>query len=278
MSSSNGATYRWVLRTYPKEYREVVGGELVDTANQLSGGRWSPRQSLGLVAGGLRTRERFNNDGDWLLSAAHGVGLALLIQSLVGGLARGLVAAGMDLGPGGLVVGAIPSWVSAVLAMFVAVLLVRSTKRPTLLLITVLFLGVEIVSTVLSPEFFSVSRLWWIAWPLVALWFVDRFGDGRGLLSVPTVALLAIALVLFAVVAGDPFLVSVAIPGLVALGLFSIRLRPTWAFAALALVARGSLNPVNVSLVELGIFTATLGVIGLIGWVAVRSVRRLSDV
>lgn len=130
---------------------------------------------------------------------------------------------------------------------------------------------------VLNPEFFSVLGLDSIVWPLLSLGLLDRVGDGRGLLSARSTALIAMGLVVFAVVVGDPLATVVAIPTFMVLGLLLIRLRPTWAFAALILGARGFIVP-DVSLAGLGSSVAALVVVGLIGSVAVRSVRRLSDV
>lgn len=277
MRGNKGARYRWVLHAYPKEYREAVGGELVYTANELSGGKWSPRQSLGLLAGGLRTRERIANNGDWLLSAARGLGLALVIQTLSGGLALGLIAAGVDAAPGWELVGGIQPWAVAVLGVFVVALLVRSTQRPTLLLVASLLMGLEFIVGIAGPELFSVYGLASGAWRLLSLWALDRFGDGRGLLSARSVVISSIVLVSFAVVVGDPSLTVVAIPTVMVLGLLLIRLRPTWAFAALILGARGFIVP-DASLAGLVGSAAALVIVGMIGSVAVRSVRRLSDV
>ena len=90
MSSNGGSDYRLVMRAYPLEYREAVGDELIDTANALSGNRWSLRQSTGLLTGGLRTRERLASNGDWRRAAASGFGIALLLGHLSVALAAAL--------------------------------------------------------------------------------------------------------------------------------------------------------------------------------------------
>ena len=56
MSSNGGSNYRWVMRAYPTDYRQAVGDELVDTANALSGNRWSLRQSRAADRRGLEHR------------------------------------------------------------------------------------------------------------------------------------------------------------------------------------------------------------------------------
>ena len=46
--------YRWAIRAYPPRFRRRHGGEIIDTAVDLSDGRWSLRQALSLLLGGLR--------------------------------------------------------------------------------------------------------------------------------------------------------------------------------------------------------------------------------
>jgi hypothetical protein len=55
--------YRFVLMAYPPNYRRENGSEITDTVNELTGERWSIRQSASLAFGGLRTRTRHATHG-----------------------------------------------------------------------------------------------------------------------------------------------------------------------------------------------------------------------
>ena len=76
--------YRFAVLTYPPEYRRQRGPEIVALANELAGDRWSIRQWLGLVSGGLRARARSatrsTSRGVW----ESGTRIALLIWLVIG--------------------------------------------------------------------------------------------------------------------------------------------------------------------------------------------------
>lgn len=77
--------YRLALRAYPPAYRHQHGGELVDTARALAGGRWSFRQWRSLLIGGLRTRALLASHGSarevWTSALALALALGYLIPT-----------------------------------------------------------------------------------------------------------------------------------------------------------------------------------------------------
>jgi hypothetical protein len=81
--------YRWATQAYPSAYRKERTDEIVALANELSDGRWSIRQSLGLLAGGLQTRARLATQssprGVWE-SGARSALLVLFIWAAAGPL------------------------------------------------------------------------------------------------------------------------------------------------------------------------------------------------
>ena len=277
MSKAKHAKYRWVLSAYPAEYRAAVGHELVDTANALTGGRWSVRQSVGLLAGGLRTRERLSTGGDWKRSAATGLGIGFLVGRLAVGLTVLLLLSGvqsleytMDQ-PGGL-----PLWLVALLALIEVGLLVRSTRRPTLICIALIEVSfIVALAFGLSGDFgASLSQL--IPIELASLWFIDRFGDGRGVLTGKSVGVASVSSVALSFVMGDPALPGVAIVLTLVVGVLFIRLRPTWAFAATSLFLPFA-TP-DASLVGLAISASYIAVAASLGYVAIRSLRRIERI
>ena len=266
MSSNGGSNYRWVMRAYPADYRQAVGDELVDTANALSGNRWSLRQSAGLLTGGLRTRERLASNGDWRMAAASGFGIALLLGHLSVALAAALFLGGLRASDGVLV-----SDQQALVAAFAAtsalsvLLLVRSTARGTLATLAALQVGL-LVATWIGGSLVGVTQVLSFA----TLWFIAKYGDGRAVLSAPLVAGLTALLVGVAFAASEPFAPIVLKPALILLGLGLIRLRPSVAFAAALTVA---FNPFIV-----GSFSAENGglllIAGVVGYFAYRNVDR----
>ncbi|MEZ5412187.1 MAG: hypothetical protein R2761_29415 [Acidimicrobiales bacterium] len=68
------------MLAYPAPYRRANGAEIVDTANDLAGGRWSARQSGALLAEGLRTRARQSTGGSPGQAWASGIALALALS------------------------------------------------------------------------------------------------------------------------------------------------------------------------------------------------------
>lgn len=76
------SSYRLSMLAYPAPYRRANGPEIVDTANELAGGRWSARQSGALLAEGLRTRARQSTGGSPGQAWASGIALALALSHL----------------------------------------------------------------------------------------------------------------------------------------------------------------------------------------------------
>jgi hypothetical protein len=64
---------------YPLTYRREKGSEMTDTVNELTGGRWSIRQSASLLVGGLRTRTRHAIRGSSRKAWESGARLGLLV-------------------------------------------------------------------------------------------------------------------------------------------------------------------------------------------------------
>ena len=266
MSSNGGSNYRWVMRAYPADYRQAVGDELVDTANALSGNRWSLRQSAGLLTGGLRTRERLASNGDWRMAAARGFGIALLLGHLSVALAAGLFVSNAIPTQGFIVQGnngilAAFAGVSAVSAL----LLTRSTGKTTLATIGVLQIVLSLAAW-LGSSTVGLSQLV----PLPALWFIGKHGDGKAALSKPLVAVLAALLIGFAFAISEPFAPGILKPALILFGIALIRLRPSLAFAAALTVAFNSFGVGTLSY-EFGGFTL---IAGLVGYFAYRNVDR----
>ncbi len=73
------SSYRLSMLAYPASYRQASGAEIVDTANELAGGRWSARQSGALLAEGLRTRARQSTGASPGQAWASGIALALAL-------------------------------------------------------------------------------------------------------------------------------------------------------------------------------------------------------
>jgi len=71
--------YRVVLMAYPPSYRRENGSEMTDTANELTGERWSIKQSASLVVGGLRTRTRQATGGSSREAWESGARVGLLV-------------------------------------------------------------------------------------------------------------------------------------------------------------------------------------------------------
>jgi hypothetical protein len=80
--------YRVVLMAYPPSYRRENGSEIADTANELTGERWSIKQSASLAVGGLRTRTWYATDRSsrkaWESGARVGLFVWLLAVSAYG--------------------------------------------------------------------------------------------------------------------------------------------------------------------------------------------------
>ncbi len=76
------SSYRVAILAYPAPYRRANGPEIVDTANELAGGRWSARQSRALLVEGLRTRARLATGGSPRQAWASGIGLAVALSHL----------------------------------------------------------------------------------------------------------------------------------------------------------------------------------------------------
>ena len=264
MSSNGGSNYRWVMRAYPADYRQAVGDELVDTANALSGNRWSLRQSAGLLTGGLRTRERLESNGDWRRAAARGFGIALLLGHLSVALAAGLFVSNAIPTQGFIVDGniGIVGAFAGVSALSV-LLLTRSTGKTTLATIGVLEIALSLAA-LLNSATVGLSQLV----PLAALWFIGKHGDGKPALSKPLVAILAALLIGFAFTISEPFAPVAVRPALILFGIALIRLRPSLAFAAALTV---TFNPFVVGSFNYGIGVFAL-IAGVVGYFAYRNV------
>ena len=269
MSSTGGSKYRWAMMSYPAEYRDSVGDELVDTANALAGKRWSLRQSLGLLAGGLRIREQFAHNGDWRLAAASGFGIALLVVHLAAAisltlLTTGLISFGFDF----IVINEFPLAGFAVISVLIVLLLTRSTGTRTLVAVAALYIGLS-VAVSLSGTHVSFSGL---VLPLGILWFIGRYGDGEAVLSKSFVLALGVLLVGFAFAVNDPLAAFVVRFVLILLGIGLIRVRPSLAFAAASAIA---LNPFGIGALSLenGFFFAIAAVVSGIAYRAVRTAQ-----
>lgn len=271
MSTTKRSSYRWAVRAYPLEYREAFGHELVGTANDLTGGRWSLRQSTALLAGGLRTRERLNTGGDQLKSAAQGFGIALAISFLAVGLLTGQLAAGADGSfDGSFEPVGIPFGPFSVLALTMAAALTRSTRRPTLVVIALINIGIAVwIGITVSPPIGQLLPL-----ELLGLWFIDRFGDGRRVLSPKFALLVGGAVVVLALAFGDPAISGLAFLAFATAGLALIRLRPTWALGTAFFVATTFGVP-DLSLAGVAVSAAVLSVAGFIALIAIRSAQTL---
>ena len=101
--------------------------------------------------------------------------------------------------------------------------------------------------------------------------------DHRSLRSARLVVAVSGGLVALAFVAGDPSVPVAALFFTVVLGFALIRLRPTWAFAALFFAARGFIIP-DASVVGIVVSLATILIVYLIGTVAIRSLRRIKNI
>ncbi len=80
-------SYRWVIRTYPPYYRRQHGPELIETALELNGGRWSARESRSFLVQGLALSARIPRRW-WGLAAilAIAYGPMLVLTEVVGSL------------------------------------------------------------------------------------------------------------------------------------------------------------------------------------------------
>ncbi len=164
--------YRFAMLAYPPDYREERGPELVGLANRLAGDRWSIRQSLGLVAGGLRTRARTATHGSTREVWASGIRIGLLFWLVMGAasgfvqstgsesirtsnLSRGLVMLQL---PALLALTISTRWWSAALLTMTqgAVLVVAWTSSPP---IVIDVFGVAMVATAVILS----GLAWWLA-------------------------------------------------------------------------------------------------------------------
>lgn len=162
--------YRFAIRAYPSSYRIDHGAELVDVANELTGGGWSGKQSSSLVAGGLRARAREATDcssrGVW----ASGVRVGLLIWLVMGAAPGFAYAIGLRSAPTYEV-----SRFVLLLPLVLIAAMVVSTRWWVAVLITAegglglwVFLqdpisGVAFVVAVMGPWALAIGLAWWLA-------------------------------------------------------------------------------------------------------------------
>lgn len=78
--------YRFVIRALPGDYRRQHGAELIDTALELRDGNWSVRESMHLLAHGLRSRALVATD------ASPQVAVTQAVMTTIELLAIGVVA------------------------------------------------------------------------------------------------------------------------------------------------------------------------------------------
>jgi hypothetical protein len=134
MSAANWL-YRLLLRTYPRDYAGVHGGELLATLEQSSGGRIRGREVTGLLVGGVRQRwlqDRLRRRRTTVTSAAWPAVLVLLSCDFMGnvGVALYLRLSAEGRSP------ILQSWdvpVSMLASLALFALALRGNPRPALL-------------------------------------------------------------------------------------------------------------------------------------------------
>jgi len=221
--------YRVVMQAYPSDYRRQHGGELIDTAHELAGRRWSFRQSRSLLIGGLRTRAWCASRGSFREVWAAGIALALALGFAV----RAQVLIALVLGNAGNIIDPDGSpWVDVALAVVPLVVLSTTTRWPAVLAITASAI-IELVShpmldSGLGGERIILTRLG----GMIAMVFLSKWmaSHGRGQRALSPMAAIAL-LVGFAALsyAGDstPMILMMAIYlGLPVVGLLLVAVDP----------------------------------------------------
>jgi hypothetical protein len=126
--------YRLLLRTYPRDYAAVHGGELLATLEQSSGGRVRVREVTGLLVGGVRQRwlqDRLRQRRATVTSAVWPAVLVLLGFDFMYNVASAL----MLFSSGGLSI-ILQSWVvpvSMLASLLLFALALLGNPRPALL-------------------------------------------------------------------------------------------------------------------------------------------------
>ncbi len=168
------------MLAYPAPYRRANGAEIVDTANELAGGRWSARQAGALLTEGLRTRARQSTGASPGQAWASGIALALALSFLV---SFATVVMLYSLESDVVVVSPSP-WRDLLITGLPLAALTVTTRWPTVLLV-----AAPLGLLLLGPQ---DAGAWSVPWPVVAVgWIpmvilagaVAAVGDGRRALS-----------------------------------------------------------------------------------------------
>jgi hypothetical protein len=267
--------YRIALRAYPANYRREHGDELVQTAMELHPNGWSPRESVALLATGLRTRARLATGGSGRQAAASGVRLALLLTYIT--TLASTVVSRIGLTPNVTVVGTTAFLLAPIIPIAV---LTRSTRWPAALLITV-FEAVSQVEVFRYPLLglagYRLTVVTSVGIVVAIAWWLALKGDGRRAASPLATMALLVAVFVTTVVDQHRFLGPLTVVvGLVAIGICVMVLdpRPLVAGSVLCLIIFVTLAPIwaigrrPVLLVGLGITVSLLAL-------SRRSARRL---
>ncbi len=233
-----GPRYRLALRAYPKDYRNEYGDEVVDTANELTDDRWSPRQARSLVASGLRTRARLASAGTSRGLWVDGVGLALILWLLLVSVPILAYAIGIT---GEVRMLLRPSAPVAVAASLIpAFVLTVTTRWPAAMTITAAGLLAVIADLLQGPvepfgyQFAAITLSRVVVTATLAWWLAVR-GDGRRVLSPAAAASVLAVLMGTAYLAGTPesaWAYAMVLLGLPAVGLTLVTLDPRPVIAA----------------------------------------------
>lgn len=170
--------YRLALASYPKTKKAECGDEIVATALELSNDRFSLREAVGLVVGGMRSRSR----------AATGTSLSGLVQSA---LRLGIFLWVLDpvIALIFLDYEAAMPWYFVVLgAAFPAALLLST--RPWVAMLWTLASGWALFDNASNLGWHPAVFLW-SAPTLIALWYLALRTDGRRAMPVWGAAALA---------------------------------------------------------------------------------------
>jgi hypothetical protein len=224
------SSYGIALMAYPPSYRRENGSEMTDTANELSGDRWSIRQSASLVVGGLRTRTRHATRGSSRKAWESGARVGLFVW-LVAVSAYGFVPTVL------LEVWPYQSTLERILPLAAILAMMVSTRWWVALLVTAIW-ALPLSAYATSPVILSASFLQ-RALPLSAAvglaWWLAVSTDGRRAVGPAVgISLIAAATVASPVVtfAGRAWMMALVLAVLVVGGLIASLVDPRVAMTA----------------------------------------------
>lgn len=256
------SNYRIARLAFPAALSKTEADDIVATANELGDGRWSARQSVGLVSYGLRTRGRLATNGRRRRYWAQGIGFGLVALYAARGLMWGLHATGLATLPVDPV--DVRQWLPQVAASLASLVIVLRSTRARALLAVALIQVAPLVLTLTADRdllFTPMMRpsLAFNAAVATGLFLLHRFGDGRPAASAPFVGTVLITAALPAIMFDDATITAAVVPVLAVVGVASIRVDPRWAIGAATTTLYNFVGLLALGLTDI----VTIGLIGV---------------